>query len=396
MKNENKKLKILLAEDDTLALNALSNFLVNLGHEVITKNNAIDVLDTIEKEREFDIIITDVCMPNLSGLDLLKQLNFRKIDIPVVLITAYADLEIAIEALKQNAFDLLRKPIDLNELEASVSRLSKSQNQNSDVQEKVICNEIENDFISLSMLASVSSHHLNQPIVDANSGLRKIEQVWTRMVPVSTHFQKDHPELANYLAEIEKEIFQSISNLKNSHKRILNIIEENSTFFDKIFIEYLENNQLSLRQLSEIVFNIHKDKTDKEIQFESDKDLSNIIIKRSIIEFIEAFYDIIHVVFSSFPVEQRKKKIQLNYMRTDEYIEIMVISNGNSLNEFDIDNIFSLYYETSAESKKFHYGLYNANAFAKSISGKLSIKNISPQGFQIDLLIPNGSVFEFN
>jgi two-component system response regulator HydG len=71
---------------------------------------------------EFDVVITDLRMPEMDGLEGLKHVRARKPDLPVVLVTAFASVETAVQAMKSGAFDYLKKPFDPEELEIVVER----------------------------------------------------------------------------------------------------------------------------------------------------------------------------------------------------------------------------------------------------------------------------------
>lgn len=70
------------------------------------------VLEKANSDKKIDVIVSDINMPNLNGIELLESLRKNRIDIPFIFITAYADKEKAIKALKLGAYDFLEKPYD--------------------------------------------------------------------------------------------------------------------------------------------------------------------------------------------------------------------------------------------------------------------------------------------
>jgi nitrogen regulation protein NR(I) len=107
--------KILLIEDDASIVGGLKKELQIEGYEVAVAERGDHGLAQA-KERPFDVVITDLKMPGLSGLELVEQLHAAKPKLPIILMTAFGTTETAIEATKLGAYDYLLKPFDMTEL----------------------------------------------------------------------------------------------------------------------------------------------------------------------------------------------------------------------------------------------------------------------------------------
>lgn len=105
---------ILLVDDDSSIRWVLSKALSNAGFKVIAADNGKSALDLIEKQTP-KLMITDVQMPGMSGIELMETAKNRYPNLPVVIITANPDTQIAVESHKIGAFDYLPKPFDLNQ-----------------------------------------------------------------------------------------------------------------------------------------------------------------------------------------------------------------------------------------------------------------------------------------
>jgi len=110
------RLKICVVDDEEIIRITLSDELKDSGHEVSDFNNPLEALDFI-KHNEIQVLITDIKMPEMDGIALLKKVLSIKPNIYVITITAYGSLKTAIEAIKLGAFDYLTKPYDQVELE---------------------------------------------------------------------------------------------------------------------------------------------------------------------------------------------------------------------------------------------------------------------------------------
>jgi DNA-binding NtrC family response regulator len=113
---------ILLVDDESTTQDTLGMFLETIGYRVATAGSGREALTRIESE-EFDVIVTDVIMPDVSGLEVLERSRALNPTAAVILITGHATVEMAIEALRRGAWDYLQKPFVLDELALCVRRL---------------------------------------------------------------------------------------------------------------------------------------------------------------------------------------------------------------------------------------------------------------------------------
>ena len=109
------KAKILVAEDERAQRELLEGFLKKEGFEIEATANGREALLKL-KDQSFDIALLDYKMPELDGLQTLKEIRRLYPDLPVVMMTAYGTVETAVASMKEGALDYLTKPIDLEEL----------------------------------------------------------------------------------------------------------------------------------------------------------------------------------------------------------------------------------------------------------------------------------------
>ena len=106
-------MNILLVDDDADILAILKEFLELQSHQVTTAFNGKQALDLVLAENEFDLVFSDIKMPEMDGLTFLEKLRNNELDIPVILISGQGDLESSIRALKLGALDFIVKPVHL-------------------------------------------------------------------------------------------------------------------------------------------------------------------------------------------------------------------------------------------------------------------------------------------
>lgn len=125
-------------DDDEAARHSLAFLLETAKIDVKTYESAIAFLTTVADVRT-GCIITDVRMPEMSGIDLLRKLRELKIGIPVIVVTGHADVPLAVEAMKFGAADFLEKPFDDEILLAAVrSALGRQDNEDKRQAERVV------------------------------------------------------------------------------------------------------------------------------------------------------------------------------------------------------------------------------------------------------------------
>ncbi|GAB4482609.1 MAG: sigma-54 dependent transcriptional regulator [Thermodesulfovibrionales bacterium] len=114
--------RILIAEDEEITLNNILETLRDEGYEAAGARNGAEALQRLEKER-FDVLITDIRMPGLGGIELLERIKEREAGTEVIVITGYGSIGSAVDAMRKGAYDYITKPFDLDELVLRVRKI---------------------------------------------------------------------------------------------------------------------------------------------------------------------------------------------------------------------------------------------------------------------------------
>ena len=139
------KSKIVVIDDEIKLLKVIKRALEIDGYEVFDFNNPFTALDFI-KQREFDLVISDIRMAGMTGLDLLNNIRAIYPQKPVILMTAYSSVETAVTAVKLGATDYLLKPFELSELKEAINKILEKvseQKSNENIVHKIIGNSSE-------------------------------------------------------------------------------------------------------------------------------------------------------------------------------------------------------------------------------------------------------------
>lgn len=113
--------RILVCDDQELMRDSLAATLVREGHEVVAATDGQMALEKLTASK-FDLLITDLKMPRMTGIELLAEAKKARADMPVIVMTAFATVQTAVEAMKLGAYDYIQKPFDGDEIKLLVDR----------------------------------------------------------------------------------------------------------------------------------------------------------------------------------------------------------------------------------------------------------------------------------
>lgn len=120
-------MKVLIVDDEEMAIKLVEHQLKLDGFEIITTTDGREAMDLIKSE-EPDLVVSDIMMPFMSGLELLELIKSEKKKIPVILISALDDVEVIQTAIGMGADDFVIKPVNMDELTLRVKRVLANNN----------------------------------------------------------------------------------------------------------------------------------------------------------------------------------------------------------------------------------------------------------------------------
>jgi len=113
-------IRILIADDDRILAQMLRNVVAAEGRRVDVRNDGQSAIDAL-RSTAYDLVLADLIMPDIGGIELLRFAKKQDPDVIVIIITGYASLETAISAIKEGAYDYITKPSKLEEIKIAVS-----------------------------------------------------------------------------------------------------------------------------------------------------------------------------------------------------------------------------------------------------------------------------------
>jgi CheY-like chemotaxis protein len=216
---------VLLVEDDAAIRGVYEKVLKSAGHTVRTAANGLEAVETMAGT-EFDVVVSDITMPGMSGIALLRQIRSRNAHIPVILITACPDVKTAAEAVERQALRYLLKPVPLPTLRSVVAEAVESARRRK-------AREAHRANVHLSLA----------DLLQACTSAETLEQMW---------LGHDGAEKQGYAATFGKEMTQEIAADAERARRTLDgapLSDEDRTFYVR-YSAQLDRVIAALRQLS--------------------------------------------------------------------------------------------------------------------------------------------------
>ena len=120
-----EKLEVLLLDDEPIVGNRLGPVLEKVGYDVEVFEDPQKALNRID-EKEFDIVVTDIMMTDVNGIQVLEEVQKKSGKTRVIIITGYATVALAREAMDKGAFDIIAKPFSPNDLRSVIAKAADS------------------------------------------------------------------------------------------------------------------------------------------------------------------------------------------------------------------------------------------------------------------------------
>jgi len=157
--------RVLIVDDEPEMANVIEQALSRRGYEAVQLNSANAAWDLLERE-DFDVVVTDLNMRGMSGVELTDRVAKNRKDLPVIVITAFGSLETAIATLRAGAYDFITKPFDIDQLVVAVERAA---------QNKRLRDEVKR------LRAEVERSKPNPDFVGDGPAMRKVHEVIARV-----------------------------------------------------------------------------------------------------------------------------------------------------------------------------------------------------------------------
>jgi signal transduction histidine kinase len=391
-KNILKNITVLYAEDESVIQDGITETLNLFEINVICAKNGQEGLSIFNSlNKKIDLILTDIKMPKLDGLGMIKKIREIDKEIPVIITTAHQETNFLMQSIELDISAYVLKPIDIYKLEESLIKAMESKVLREKLREKNKVLEIEikkneekqkimeaqSRFAAMGEMISMIAHQWRQPLASIGTASFNLKyKLLSEEYDLET--KKGREEQSNFFKKKLDEIELYVQNLTTTIDDFRNFFKTDKNFVN-INIENPIKNTLKIMQED-----LKSNNIDITLNFKSQN-------KINIYE-----NEIIHVIINILKNAQDKflekkiqnAKIEIETLDLENGVKIDVYDNGGGIKKENLDIIFEPYFSTKKEKNGTGIGLYMSKIIVeKNHKGKIYATNIK-EGICFSIIIP--------
>lgn len=363
--NQRSNGTVLIVDDDPTVLEYVSVLFKEYGYLVVPCQSANDAMARL-KETRVDVVLTDVMMPVVSGIELLDHIHKTEPELPVILMTAYADLDTAVDAVKKGAFDFIIKPFKQDQLVHSVEKavnyrmFVKMENDYRHILEEF--NQGIETLVSertMSLMALTIADKVRNPVTVIGLTSKKILE--EEGVP-----DKLRGKLTDIVAEVEK--------LEAIVRDFQTVLKSRQSMFS-----YEDINGL-LKGLVPIIEKEAAYKGASLVMSLSEQPLK-INIQKNLLRIA-----ILHVLRNAVEATNNGGSVRVSTSGDKDKITLSISDTGQGIAKADIDKIFDPFYST--KKHRFGMGLALVKQIVSEHMGEISVESEMTRGTTFSMIFP--------
>jgi len=366
--------RILIVDDEEDVRDMLHLSLSSMGYDVLDAEDGMKALQ-IFRDAHPQIVLTDIKMPSMDGIELLKELKREDPDAEVIMITGHGDMDLAIKSIKHEATDFVPKPINLEVLKIALRRAQDkvvtrqqirdyTENLEELVREKT---ELQNHLSSLGLMISSISHGIKGLLTGLDGGMYKLD----------TGVAKNDQE------RIEEGLGVVKITVERIRKMILDIIyyaKERDLQWDRVDV---------LSFADEVSTVIESKMESKNIEFVKDFDSKLGKCELDDEHLHSALINILENAVDACIKDQSKEehKIVFNAKQNKDHVIFEIFDNGIGMDSATLEKIFTPFFSSKGD-KGTGLGLFISNKVVEQHGGEINVKSAPAQGSHFTVRIP--------
>jgi signal transduction histidine kinase len=374
MNSSQVKKQILLVDDEKDIREVLEITLSDMGYQVLTADNGETAWKTFKAEGP-PIVLTDIKMPVMNGIDLLQRIKRENPEAEVIMITGHGDMDLAIKSLKHRASDFITKPINVDALEISLKRVEEkiitrkqlqeyTENLERLIREKT---ELQDNLSNLGLMVGSISHGIKGLLTGLDGGLYLLGSGLK----------------ANDLMKIEEGgniLKMMVERIRRMVSDILFYAKERNLRRDEVDILTFANDVLRVVEPKSKTLNIA---LVKDFDFSVDKiHIDAGFVHSALINILENAID------ACIRNDQKKNhKIVFSVKNDEKHLFFIVSDNGIGMDTETQDKLFTLFFSSKGQEGT-GLGLFLSNKIIAQHGGSINVDSVQGQGSRFTIKIP--------
>jgi len=374
MNKPNDDKKILLVDDEEDIRDVLGMALSDMGYQTRTADNG-EAAWPIFMDEQPAIVLTDIKMPVMDGIELLQRIKRQNPDTEVIMITGHGDMDLAIKSLKHRATDFITKPINIDALEISLQRTEdkiltrKKLKEYTESLEQLIREktELQDNLSNLGLMVASISHGIKGLLTGLDGGLYLLE----------TGLKKEDLLKIREGGDILKMMVRRIRKMVSD---ILFYSKERNLRRNPVDILAFANEVI---QVIEPKSQTHNILLEKDVDISIDRiQIDSGFIHSALINILENAID------ACLRSEKNKRhKIIFSVKNDDKHLYFIVTDNGVGMDIETRDKLFSLFYSSKGREGT-GLGLFLSNKIVAQHGGTINVDSVLGQGSRFTIKLP--------
>ena len=368
------KKKILLVDDEKDIRDVLYFPLTDMGYEIFMAEDGNEAL-RVYREVQPPIVLTDIKMPGMDGIELLQQIKRENPETEVVMITGHGDMDLAIKSLKYEATDFITKPINVNALEIALQRVCEriltrqqlreyTENLERLIREKT---ELQDHLSSLGLMISSISHGIKGLLTGLDGGMYILERGFTR-------------KNQGQITEGWQIVKQMVERIRKMVLDILYYAKERDLKWERIdalsFAEEVARVVEPKIQSQSIAFETRLDSAIGEFEINAG------YVHSAILNILENAVDA-----CCRDKSKHEHKISLKVCQDEGHIIFEITDNGIGMDSKTSEKIFTPFFSLKGEEGT-GLGLFISNKIVEQHGGEITVKSKLRQGTVFRIKLP--------
>ncbi len=356
---------ILVVDDDPHVLESTSLLLAGYGYSTITCNNVADALNRMQ-DAHIDVVLTDIVMPEVSGIELLQNIRNSTPEMPVILMTAYADMDKVVEAIKKGAFDFIIKPYKVEQLVHSVEKAVKYR--------RLV--ELEKDY---KRTLEEMNQELETLIAERTMGLMALTIADKLRNPATVI-----GGLCKRLIEKESvsgRLKESLKNITNEAEKLEGIVKDFETLLKsrRSIFKYEDINKIMEGVLSVV----KREAEEKGLKLEANLSglALNINAEKNLLSIA-----ILQIIRNAVEASSEGGRVSVAVLEEGNNAVLAISDTGSGIGSEDINNIFDPFFST--KTQRFGMGLPLAKQIISEHLGEIKVESGHGKGTTFKIILP--------